>query len=271
MYEDSAVELQAFASHERVFCIAAAGCTARALAAAGHHVTAVDINPKQVAYAQSRAAGEPAQEGAAERLLSRGRSFLNLLGWSERKRRAFLRLDDPAAQVAYWDRNLDSRRWRAIVDTLLSRSLLRFTYARSFVDSLPPDFSRRIRARLRRCWATHPNRSNPYAWSMLLEERRVDRDPPARHLQFACADAASYLESCAVASFDAFSLSNIVDGASPAYIRRLQAAVRHAAAPGATVVTRSFAEPTASSASNWAARDRSFLWGIVEVLRLGEI
>ena len=47
-YEDSGIELQAFKPRSRVFCIAGAGCTARALAAAGHHVTAVDINPVQL-------------------------------------------------------------------------------------------------------------------------------------------------------------------------------------------------------------------------------
>src|SRR5258708_17984571 len=59
MYEDPAMELEAFAPRSRVFCIAAAGCTARALSAAGHDVTAVDINPEQVQYAQARAAGAP--------------------------------------------------------------------------------------------------------------------------------------------------------------------------------------------------------------------
>src|SRR5437870_13343172 len=73
MYEDPQIELQAFAPQCRVFCIAGAGSTARALAANGHHVTAVDINPEQIAYAESRAAGGPVCEGAAERLLSRGR------------------------------------------------------------------------------------------------------------------------------------------------------------------------------------------------------
>jgi len=65
MYEDSGIELRAFKPQSRVFCIASAGCTARALAAAGHEVTAVDINPMQLAYAKSRAAGEPAQVGSA--------------------------------------------------------------------------------------------------------------------------------------------------------------------------------------------------------------
>src|SRR5690348_12019302 len=87
MYEDPQIELQAFAPQCRVFCIAGAGSTARALAANGHRVTAVDINPEQIAYAESRAAGGPVCEGAAERLLSRGRGLLALAGWTENKRR----------------------------------------------------------------------------------------------------------------------------------------------------------------------------------------
>jgi S-adenosylmethionine:diacylglycerol 3-amino-3-carboxypropyl transferase len=47
-YEDSAIELRVFKPQSRVFAIAGAGCTARALAAAGHFVTAVDINARQL-------------------------------------------------------------------------------------------------------------------------------------------------------------------------------------------------------------------------------
>jgi hypothetical protein len=45
--------------------------------------------------------------------------------------------------------------------------------------------------------------------------------------------------------------------------------VRHAAVPGAVLVSRSFAEPASETKSNWAERDRSFLWGIVNVTSIG--
>jgi len=270
MYEDCEVELQSFAPHSRLFCIAAAGCTAATLAAAGLSVTAVDVNPAQIAYAQSRARGEPARPGSAERLLSGGRALLNLAGWTESKRREFLSLSDPGEQIAYWDRKLDSTFWRAVLDAVLSPSLLRLAYRRPFLDSLPRNFGACVRARMRRCWAAHPNRSNPYAWELLLGERPAVASLQCfQSVRFVCADAAAYLERCSPASFDAFSLSNIVDGASSAYIERLWKAVRHAAAPGAVVVSRSLAEPGAATRSNWAARDRSFLWGVVDVFRLG--
>jgi hypothetical protein len=63
-------------------------------------------------------------------------------------------------------------------------------------------------------------------------------------------------------------LSNIGDGAPSGYLRRLRAAIEQAAAPGAVVVTRTFAEPDDNTIANWAAQDRSLLWGAVEVNRI---
>jgi S-adenosylmethionine:diacylglycerol 3-amino-3-carboxypropyl transferase len=271
MYEDVAIELEAFAPLSRVFCIAAAGCTARALRTAGHQVTAVDINPCQIQYAEARAAGAPFREGAAECLLARGRRLLPLLGWTKTKLREFLSLRDPSEQRIYWKRTLDSERWRVAVDTLLSAALLRVVYAGPFVEGLPRHFGAQVRARLGRTWGNHPNYSNPYAWRLLLGETRCASEPPAADIRFVCADAAAYLEECPRASFDAFSLSNISDGAPSNYVRRLGRAVQRAAAPGAVVVTRSFRDPAAPSRNNWAARDRSLLWGAVKVTPAGDL
>ncbi len=271
MYEDPAIELEAFAPFSRVFCIAAAGCTARALSAAGHDVTAVDINPWQILYARTRAAGAPMLEGVAERLLSRARRLFPLLGWTESRRREFLCLRDPREQLHYWRTTLNSQRWRVAVDTLLSRWLLGLVYSSPFTACLPPRFGAQVRARLERGWASHANRSNPYAWRLLLGETQFVAEPPRSAIRFVCADAAAYLETCQAASFDAFSLSNISDGAPSCYVQRLCKAVQHAAAPGAMVVARSFAEPGNRAASNWAARDRSLLWGAVNVSQAGDL
>jgi SAM-dependent methyltransferase len=269
MYEDPAIELEAFPPRSRVFCIASAGCTARALSAAGHDVIAVDINPRQLRYAQDRAGGAPLCEGVAERMLGRGRALLPLFGWSEKRRHEFLCLRNPIEQVHFWQ-TLDSRGWRWAVDALLSRFVLGLIYASPFLASVPRNFGATIRARLQRGWASHPNLSNPYAWRLLLGESLGTTESPVRAIRFACADAATYLESSAAASFDAFSLSNITDGTSPAYVRRLHRAVKHAAAPGAIVVTRSFAEP-APVENNSASRDRSLLWGSVKVRPTGDL
>ena len=56
MYEDAAIELDAFARGGRILCIASAGCTAMALAP-HYEVVAVDINPVQLRYAERRFAG----------------------------------------------------------------------------------------------------------------------------------------------------------------------------------------------------------------------
>jgi S-adenosylmethionine:diacylglycerol 3-amino-3-carboxypropyl transferase len=269
MYEDSSIELRAFRPRSRVFCIAGAGCTARVLAAAGHEVTAVDISPLQLAYAQSRAAGEPPQMGTVERLMALGRASAGVVGWSRRNLTDFLNLSNPAEQLEYWDHRLDTRIWRVVLDTLLTPHLLGLRYAGPFIESLPRDFGPRLRHRLRRGWASHSNRQNPYAASLLLGTPSIEPGAPESPINFVCADAADFLEGCLPASFDAFALSNIGDGAPSGYLRRLRAAMEHAAAPGAAVVTRTFAEPGDNTTANWAALDRSMLWGVVEASRIG--
>jgi S-adenosylmethionine:diacylglycerol 3-amino-3-carboxypropyl transferase len=268
-HEDAAIEIDAFAGLRRVFCIAGAGCTPMALAAAGHDVTAIDINPCQVEYARSRAGGAPARPGAAEQLVARGRAMLPLLGWPRATVREFLSLSDTAGQTEYWDRRLDTRRWRAALHLLLAPRLLGLVYAAPLLAVLPANFGAVVRERLRRGWAAHPNCANPHAWRLLAGEEKFAPVPPSRPISFECADAAGFLESCAPASFDAFSLSNIVDGASPAYTERLRAAVRRAAAPAAVAIVRSFAEPPSPSPNNHAVSDRSLLWGIVDIRIVG--
>jgi SAM-dependent methyltransferase len=273
-YEDAAIELRAFAPRSRVFAIAGAGATARALAAAGHSVTAVDISPAQIDYAKARAAGGVAQTGAAvktgaaERLLAWGRALAVAAGWRRERVEEFLTLDDCAAQTAYWDRWLDTPAWSAAVEVLLGPRMLGLWYRSAFVRSLPRDFGRLLRERLRRGWATHANRANPYAALLLMGKTPPEPGRALEPIRFVCADAAEFLESAAPASFDAFALSNIGDGATQEYMRRLNAAIRRAAAPGAMQVTRSFAEPVGGTEENSAAQDRSLLWGVVGVAKV---
>jgi S-adenosylmethionine:diacylglycerol 3-amino-3-carboxypropyl transferase len=265
MYEDASVELGAFRPGGRVFCIASAGCTAMKLAPR-QEVVAVDINPVQLAYAERRVAGAPAVRGTAERVMALGRALAPLVGWWRPAVRAFLDVDDPAEQVAFWRRHLDTRRFQAVFDVLLSRTALRSAYASSFLDSLPRQFGPILRGRMERCFARHPNRTNPYARAILLGEPCSEKAPEeAGRIRFVHADAATHLERCAAASFDGFTLSNVLDGADASYRRRLFAAVQRSAAPGAVAVLRSFGEPPEALASNRAALDRSMLWGIVDV------
>jgi S-adenosylmethionine:diacylglycerol 3-amino-3-carboxypropyl transferase len=264
MYEDAEIELGAFPPGGRVFCIASAGCTAMRLAER-HEVVAVDINPRQLAYAARRLAGGPAVRGTAERVMGFGRAFAPLVGWRTGRVRAFLDLDDPAEQMDFWRRHLDTRRFRAAFDALLSVTVLGAVYASPFLGFLPPRLGAVMRSRMERCFALHPNRTNPYARALLLGELS---DAPPRHpgkIQLVHADAAAWLEGQPSGSFDGFTLSNILDGADETYRRRLFAAVERAAAPGAVRVLRSFAEPREELPSNRAALDRAMLWGVVDV------
>lgn len=265
MYEDAAIELGAFYPGGRVFCIGSAGCTAMKLARQ-HEVVAVDINPVQVAYLQRRISGGPVERGSAERILAFMRVLGHLAGWNRQTVRTFLDLDDPGAQISYWRSYLDTRLFRAGLDFLFSRRVLRSIYSASFLDCLPPNFGAVMRDRMARCFALHSNRENVYARTLLLGEfPSAPADPDVRQIQLVCADAIAFLESQPAGSFTGFSLSNILDGTNLAYERRLFAAVQRAAAPGAIVVRRSFGEPQFSTQANRAAEDRAMLWGIVDI------
>jgi hypothetical protein len=247
-----------------VFCIASAGDTAMLLAGE-HEVVACDINPTQLAYAQRRASGGLTETGDAERAMSVLRFFMPLAGWRNNVVRAFLGLSDVGEQMAFWREHLDTRRFRMGFDTLISRPILHTVSAPRFLSSLPAKFGEVLRKRLERGFARHPNASNPYARALLLGETAEDRRQPAPGIRFVSADAASWLESCPARFCDGFALSNILDGAGPAYLSRLSQAVRHAATEAAVVVLRSFAEPPPGLVGNHAECDRAMLWGVVDV------
>jgi hypothetical protein len=278
-YEDPRIELRAFPPKSRVFCIAGAGFTAHALAAAGHRVTAVDINAAQLDYARVLNDGDPPRAGVAERVLAAGRRWGALCGWTREKLEAFVNLESCSEQVTYWDRELDTPMWRASADTLLAPWLLRLCYRGPFVAALPPGFGARIRRRLRRGWASHGNRSNPFAALLMLGKPIGCAHAPALPIRFVCADAAEFLEGCAPGSFDAFALSNLGDGSSREYLRRLAVAMKRATSPDAAVVWRSFAEPPSEMIANsigggivnCAAADRSLLWGVVGACRVRDL
>ena len=264
MYEDAEIEHAAFRGKDRVFCIASAGSTAVRLAAR-HEVVACDINPAQLAYAERCAAGGRVERGDAEGAMNFARVFMPLVGWTTGTVRAFLGFSDVSEQMAYWGKHLDTHRFRAALDALFSHAILRVVYAPQLLASLPPRFGSVLRKRLETGFARHPNASNPYARALLLGENDETTHSTTRNIRFVLADAASWLESCPAGSIDAFALSNILDGAEPGYRLRLLQAVRRAAAEEAVVVLRSFAEPPPGLATNHAERDRSMLWGIVDI------
>ncbi len=264
MYEDAEIEREAFRSGGRVFCIASAGCTAMRLSA-HHEVVACDINPVQLAYAERRVRGGGAEVGDAERAMAFARAFMPLVGWRAGVIRSFLALSNVTEQVEFWRAHLDTRRFRAGFDALMSPAILRVVYAPRFLSFLPARFGAVLRRRLERGFGRAANATNPYARALLLGETDDEPRPKMPCVQFVPGDAAAYLESCAAGSFDAFSLSNILDGADPSYRSRLSRAVRRAATKDAVVVLRSFGEPPPELATNYAECDRAMLWGVVDV------
>jgi S-adenosylmethionine:diacylglycerol 3-amino-3-carboxypropyl transferase len=269
MHEDAEIEHAAFRGKGRAFCIASAGDTALRLAEE-HEVVACDINPAQLAYAESRANGGARRTGDAERAMNFARVFMPLVGWQRGVVEQFLALNDVSRQIEFWRLRLDTKRFRAGFDALLSRPVLRLMYTPQLLSFLPHEFGAVMRARWERGFALHPNAANPYA-RLLLPGESVDY--PARaaaKVEFVLDDAATYLEGCAARSFDGFALSNILDGATAAYRLRLEAAVRRAASDDAVVVLRSFAEPASEAEAKGAARERSMLWGSLEVRQARE-
>ena len=264
MYEDAEIERAAFEGKGRIFCIASAGTTALRLAT-DHEVFACDINSAQLAYAQRRAHGAPQEMGDAEWAMNFARAFMPLVGWTSKIVRAFLALSNATEQSTFWKKRLDTQRFRACFDTLMSPAILRVIYASQFLSFLPPRFGAVLRRRLERGFARHQNTSNPYARALLLGESSEDVRCEAGNIKFILADAASWLEACPPSFFDGFALSNILDGAATAYHERLSRAIRRAATKEAVVVLRSFAEPQSGFHSNCAERDRSMLWGVVDI------
>jgi hypothetical protein len=265
-FEDSEIERRAFSADGRIFCIASSGSMALALCGQ-HDVVACDINPAQLAYAARRVAGGKVERGATDRAIGALRGLMPFAGWHQATLRAFLALSRTDEQVDFWQTTLDTWRFRTCFDAVLSLAGLRAIYAPAVIDVLPPHFGAVIRARMLRCFSRHPNASNPYARKLLLGESEASETGAveARRIQLVTSEAAAYLEGCAPGRFVGFSLSNILDGARPAFRDRLTRAVHRAAAPEAVVVARSYAEPPLDMPTNRAIDDRSMIWGSVEV------
>jgi len=264
MFEDWSLEARVFPPTGRVFAIASAGCTAMALAAKGYEVTAVDLNPAQVAFVRARLQGRDGV-GSVDRRIAQARGAMRLVGWTTRLLREFVSLDDPATQHRFWRSRLDTRRLRVVLAALLSPITLRLFYPAPLARAVPAGFAAILRRRLDRGFSTHPNRTNPYARLLVLGEPTPAASPPSGAVHVVEAGAAEYLETCPAQSFDAFTLSNILDAADASYARRLDAAIARAARPGAVVVMRSFSEPPTPDEERWAQQDRALLWGSIKV------
>lgn len=273
MYEDHGVERAVFPPGGRVLCIASAGDTTWALAAAGYEVTAVDINPVQVAYARARVEeGAPARYGTAERIQAVGRGLAGglLPAWRREALRPFLALDDPAAQARWWRDRLDTPGLRRLMAVALRPGgAFAVALRPSFAGVVPARFDEVLRRRIERTVTTHPNASNPWLRRMLLGPDATPDAPRPAPVRWLVGDVAAVLEESPRHGYDAVTLSNVLDGPGPEFARRLRTAVRHAVRPDGVVVLRSAREP-GREGPGWAVRDRSVLWGVVLAVRPGD-
>lgn len=273
MYEDWGVELAVFPpSGARVLCIASAGDTAAALDSAGYEVTAVDVNPVQLAYARERLAGGGSREGTAEAVMriGRGAAARLLPAWRQVELRDFLALDDPVEQGRRWREELDTPGLHRLMRVALRPGgALAVALLPSFAGVVPPRFDEVLRRRLERTVCRHPNARNPWLWRLLAGTEAPGtaalRAPDVRLVH---GDVLDVLERAPRGGYDAVTLSNVLDGPGPDFARRLRAALRHAVRPGGVVVLRSARQP-GPGGPGWAAEDRSVLWGVVRAVRLG--
>jgi S-adenosylmethionine:diacylglycerol 3-amino-3-carboxypropyl transferase len=274
MFEDSAIERRAFPAAGRVFCIASAGCTALELAQHGAQVTAVDINPSQIAYVERRLSGGACELGSADRVMDVLRRAARCCGLRCETLVEFLELDDPAEQVRFWRQRIDRPALRRATRLLLSKKVLRRAYASSLLRAVPDSFADVLWSRLERGIGMHPNRTNPYAWQLFLGgslHEIKEANSTGNPMKLICDDAADYLSKCSTGIFNGITLSNILDGVEDAYATRLVSAVSNAAEASAPVVLRSFAEPRNREEDELAAADRSLLWGRIAVRPAEEI
>jgi S-adenosylmethionine:diacylglycerol 3-amino-3-carboxypropyl transferase len=270
MFEDWTLESSLFSPGGKVFCIASAGCTTLELAARGHLVDSVDINPAQARYIKERLSGAPYRDGVVDHHLRKARRFLSWIGLGGKKLETFLLMRDPAEQIHFWKTRLISNVHSRLLDIALSRLVLRFFQYEKSHRSLRAQFSRNIRQRLERSFSIHPNRTNIFAWRLLMD-REAPEQPAKVPITIVpsvrCDEAVHFLETCSPDYYDGFSLSNILAGAGEDYSKRLWNAVHRAARPGAVIVLRSFHEPRNDSESFWASQDRAMLWGRIIVCK----
>ncbi|BCJ36420.1 hypothetical protein Athai_39230 [Actinocatenispora thailandica] len=302
MYEDPQVELAEFPPGSRVLAIASAGDTAAALAAAGHRVTALDLNPVQLRYAASRLAGAPIRPGQAERMLAAGRAALRAVApdWRPGRLAPFLRLTDPADQMAWWDERLDRGALRTLLRPLRYAGL---AVRPELAAAVPNRFDRVLRDRLRDGLSRHPNATNPFLRRLVLgagsvgpgapgcrrtaapggsarpgradpagpRPARSDAGPtPARgSVRFVLADVVEHLGTGHPGRYDAVTLSNVTDGTTVHFRRTLVTVLRHGLRPGGPIVLRGFGSTAPLDADlGWqdrTDRDRCPLWGTVSV------
>jgi len=197
------------------------------------------------------------RSGASERFIGVVVAALRLLVHPPERIARLLACRTVAEQRALFEREWNTRRWRALFAILCNRWAFRRTYPEAFFrQAATPSFAAHFRRLAEHAIADLPVADNYFLHEMLTGRYPVDVPggmPPfltpagaaavaagRDRLTLVDGDAAGYLRTCAPASVHAFALSNICEWMTPPEVEALFAEVLRTAAPGARVVFRNF-------------------------------
>lgn len=175
--------------------------------------------------------------------------------------RALLAAPNINAQRAIFAKRWNHKLIRAVLRVGLSRPALRLVYGPEFVRLAPHGLGDFAARGLERVFCDLPARTNPYLWQAFLGRYPDERNEPSclpPYLQaqnlphvrvglasaaFVVSDMASVLESLPPGSLHFVALSNILEGMSETYGRRLFSALSRVAHTDAVAVLRFLLPP----------------------------
>ena len=197
------------------------------------------------------------RSGASERFIGVVVAALRLLVHPPERIARLLACRTVAEQRALFEREWNTRRWRALFAVLCNRWAFRRTYPDAFFrQAATPSFAAHFRRLAEHAIADLPVADNYFLHEMLTGRYPVDEPSgvppyltPAGSAAVAAGrdrftlvdgDVAGYLRTCASESVHAFALSNICEWMTPSEVEALFAEVLRTAAPGARLVFRNF-------------------------------
>jgi S-adenosylmethionine:diacylglycerol 3-amino-3-carboxypropyl transferase len=189
--------------------------------------------------------------GSVDRRISILRGVFHRLIHSKEFVRRFLLLTDVREQQVLFDRSWTHWRWNAGTRLAFDPRLLKAFFGRGADLTIPADFHRTLRERVRRSLTGSPAAVNPYVWSTFLGEYGETKLPYLieggmttirEHrsiLRFATTDFLEWLRRAETRSIDFFSLSNILETATPEYQAAFACEAARTGQEGAIIVMRS--------------------------------
>jgi S-adenosylmethionine-diacylglycerol 3-amino-3-carboxypropyl transferase len=193
----------------------------------------------------------------SERFIAAVVKAVKLFIHGPRRIEELLALETPGAQRSFFDREWNTRRWRALFTLLINRWTFNRVLEPEFFRAVEnPSFAAHFRALLEHALCDVPVRNNYFLHQMLAGSyptQAAEGVPPYMdrtrreilrtrldRLQLVDGGYAEYLATCEDASVDAFAMSNICEWLDDNAIDALFEQVARVAKPGARVVFRNF-------------------------------